>query len=144
VRNDGSLSAQLPDDDIAALHTRGDCCVSLSRSEGWGIPPFDAAAWGNPVVTTGFGGQLENLDDESAFLVDYELVPVDDPLGGASYTSDQHWAEPSIEHAARQLRQVVADPPEAAVRAARASRRVLRDFDATVVAAEFLWALSEL
>lgn len=130
--------------DLEALHTRGDCYLSLCRSEGWGYPPFDACAWGNPVVITGFGGQLDYLDAGSAFLVDYELVPVDDPAGGASYTPDQHWAEPSVEHAASLLRQVRAEPAEAAGRAARAQRRVLSDFAPATVARAFLGALAEL
>jgi glycosyltransferase involved in cell wall biosynthesis len=138
------VTSELSDEEIDALHARADCYLSLCRSEGWGIPPFDAAAWGNPVVITGFGGQREYLDDESAFLVDFELVDVDDPSGGASYTPDQRWAEPSIEHAAMLLRQVLADPGEAATRASRARKRVLREFDAPVVAAELVRALSRL
>src|ERR1019366_7870019 len=37
--------------EISSLHRRGDCFVSLCRSEGWGLGAFDAAAHGNPVVT---------------------------------------------------------------------------------------------
>jgi glycosyltransferase involved in cell wall biosynthesis len=129
---------------VEALHARGDCYVSLCRSEGWGIPPFDAAARATPVVITGFGGQLAYLDADSAFLVEYDLVPVDDPVGGISYTPDQHWAHPSLEHAAEQLRRVLAEPAEAAARAGRAQRRVLRDFDGPAVAAAFLAALRRL
>jgi glycosyltransferase involved in cell wall biosynthesis len=138
------VTRTLPEAEVQALHARGDCYVSLCRSEGWGIPPFDAAARGTPVVITGFGGHLEYLDADSAFLVDYDLVPVDDPLGGRSYTPDQRWAQPSVEHAAEQLRRVLAHPSEAAARAERACRRVLRDFDAGVVAASFLTALNRL
>ena len=32
------VTAVLGDDDVDALHTRGDCYLSLARSEGWGIP----------------------------------------------------------------------------------------------------------
>lgn len=138
------VTAVLAERDIDALHTRSDCYLSLCRSEGWGIPAFDAAAWGNPVVITGFGGQLEYLDAESAFLVEYELVAVDDPAGGASYTGDQHWAEPSVAHAAALLRQVESEPSTATARAARARRRVLGDFAPDVVAEAFLGALAQL
>ncbi len=138
------VTGVLDERDLDALHTRGDCYLSLCRSEGWGFPPCDAAAWGNPVVITGFGGQLAYLAADSAFLVDYELVPVDDPAGGGSYTPDQQWAEPSIEHAAALLRGVLAEPAEAAARAARARERVVRDFAAPVVAEAFLSALAAL
>jgi glycosyltransferase involved in cell wall biosynthesis len=138
------VTRELADNEIDALHARGDCYLSLCRSEGWGNPPFDAAAFGNPVVITGFGGQLDYLDTETAFLVDYELVPVEDPSGGGSYTPDQRWAEPSSEHAAALLRQVEGERVEAAARAELARIRVLRDFDGSIVAAAFLRALAEL
>jgi glycosyltransferase involved in cell wall biosynthesis len=137
------VTAVLEENDLDALHTRGDCYLSLCRSEGWGNPPFDAAAWGNPVVITGFGGQLAYLTADSAFLVDYELVPVDDPAGEGSYTPDQSWAEPSVEHAAALLRSVLANPDEAEARAGRARERVLRDFAPPVVARAFLAALAD-
>ena len=138
------VTAVLDDRDIDALHTRGDCYLSLARSEGWGIPAFDAAAAGKPVVITGYGGHCEFLNDSSAFLVDYDLVAVDDPAGGGSYTPDQRWARPSIEHAAALLRAVAADPAEASARGQRARSRVLTEFAAPVVAAAFLAALGEL
>lgn len=67
-----------PDDYICALHTRGDCYVSLCRSEGWGIGAFEAARFGKPVIMTGFGGQTDYLAPQHTFLVDYDLVPVMD------------------------------------------------------------------
>jgi len=91
---------------IAGLHRRGDCYVSLCRSEGWGLGSFDAAAAGKPVLMTGFGGQLDYLSPEYSFLVDWRLVPVQDRYGGPSYTSDQNWAEPSLGQAARLMRWV--------------------------------------
>ena len=100
-----------------ALHERGNCFVSLCRSEGWGLGAFDAAASGNPVVTTGFGGHLDYLAGTD-YLVRFDLVPVDDPAGYPSYAPDQHWAEPDLDHGAELLRHVMAHRDEAAARAA--------------------------
>lgn len=99
--------------EIADLHRRGDCFVSLCRSEGFGLCAFDAAAHGNPVVTTGFGGHLDYLGG-SPHLVDFELVPVIDPVGFPSYAPEQRWADPAVEHGAALLRQIAADPGKAA------------------------------
>jgi glycosyltransferase involved in cell wall biosynthesis len=107
------VTRSLSDADISALHHRGDCYVSLARGEGFALPAFDAAAYGNPVVTTGFGGQLDYLAG-SPYLVDFELVPVLDPAGFPAYSSDQRWAEPDVEHAAALLRHVARNPAEAA------------------------------
>ena len=135
------VTRQLRADEMRALHVRGDCYVSLCRSEGWGLTAFDAATVGTPVVITGFGGHLDYLDDATALLVDYELVSVDDPAGAGSYTPDQTCAEPSVEHAARLMRAPVDDPAAARARAAAARRRIRERYAPPQVAAGFLEAL---
>jgi hypothetical protein len=102
--------------EIEELHAGGDCFVSLCRGEGWGLGSFDAAAHGNPVVTTGFGGQLDYLAG-SPYLVDFDLVPVVDPNGFPSYAPDQRWAEPDLDHAAALLQAVAGAHDRAAARA---------------------------
>lgn len=131
------------DDEIAGLHTRGDCYVSLPRGEGWGIGAFDAAAYGNPVVATGWGGLLEFLDPELSYLVDSTLVPVEHHAF-ASYSPDQRWVEPHVDHAAELLRQVFADRVDARVRAQELGARVLRDYDPERVASRFCQVLASI
>jgi len=94
----------LPDADMLALHSRGDCFVSLARAEGWGLGAFDAALMGKPVVMTGYGGQLDFLDP--AGLVDYRMVPVHEPTWGGNYRPADRWAEPDLDHAVSLMRQV--------------------------------------
>jgi glycosyltransferase involved in cell wall biosynthesis len=129
------------DDRIAGLHTRGNCYVTLARGEGWGIGAFDATAYGNPVVATGWGGFLEYLDAESAFLVDHTLTAVEHNAF-ASYSPDQQWAAPDLDHAVEQLRAVVADPGRARGRAEGACARVRECYTPSRVAQQFLDALS--
>jgi glycosyltransferase involved in cell wall biosynthesis len=123
------VSEQAIDD----LHRRGDCYVSLCRGEGWGIGAFDAAAHGKPVVMTGFGGQLDYLDRNLAYLVNYSLVPVNDPTAPKSYAPDQQWAEPDIVHGAKLLRGVMAHPDEANARGRALRADVLARFNARAV-----------
>ncbi len=111
------VTRELTAHQLRSLHRRGDCFVSLCRSEGWGLGAFDAAVYGRPVVMTGFGGQLDYLEG-SPHLVDFELVPVEDPMGYPSYAPDQRWAEPDLGHAVHRLREVWADREAAARRAA--------------------------
>lgn len=130
------------DDQIAGLHTRGDCYVSLPRGEGWGMGAFDAGAYGNPVVATGWGGVLEFLDDETAYLVESTLVPVEHHAY-ASYSPDQRWAEPHVSHGAELLREVFEGHDSARERAGALRDRVLRDYAPDVVAASFLSLLDD-
>ncbi len=64
----------LNDMEMDDLHRRGDCYLSLSRGEGWGLGAFDAAAWGKPVIVTRWGAAPEFLPDDYPYLVDYDLV----------------------------------------------------------------------
>jgi len=129
------------EDRIAGLHTRGDCYVSLSRGEGWGLGAFDAAAYGNPVIATSWGGFLEYLDPAHAWLVDHELVPVEH-MTPTSYGPDQRWAEPSVPHAVELLREVANDIGAARRRAAPLRRSVIERFSPAVVAGTFADAVS--
>lgn len=105
------VTRRLVDADLAALHSRGDCFVSLCRGEGWGLGAFDAAAYGNPVVITGFGGQLDYLGNYP-FLVGFDLIPAQAPENW-NYAPDQRWADPDIAHGADLLRHVYSHREEA-------------------------------
>jgi glycosyltransferase involved in cell wall biosynthesis len=135
------LGGKLSGADIDALHCASDCYVSLTRSEGWGLGAFDAACAGNPVIITGWGGQLEYLDGDGALLVDYTLEPVADVLGGASYRADQKWARADIEHAIALLQAVHHDPTAARRRAAPLAARIAGLFAEPVVIARMLEAI---
>lgn len=130
------------DDRIAGLHARGDCYVTLTHGEGWGVGSFDACAYGNPVIATGWGGHLEYLDDR-ALLVDHEVVPVVHSAP-RSYSPEQQWAEPSQEHAVELMRAFVSDSGAARRRAQPLRERVLRDYAGPIVAAEFLAAMAKV
>lgn len=136
------VTRQVTDAEIESLHVRGDCFVSLCRSEGWGIGAFDAAVSGNPVVTTGFGGHLDYLAG-SPYLVDYELVPVENPAGYPSYAPDQRWAEPNVDHGAELLRRVFSDRQAAAEAASLLAEEIRFRFRPEQVAATFRRAVYE-
>jgi glycosyltransferase involved in cell wall biosynthesis len=123
--------------EVAGLHRRSDCYVSLTHGEGWGLGLFDAVAAGNPVVTTGWGAPVEWLGADAPGLVEHELVSVRHSAPH-SYAPDQQWAEPDVDHAAALLRAVAADPGGARERASAAATHVRTAFAPPVVAASFL------
>jgi glycosyltransferase involved in cell wall biosynthesis len=136
------VTRALSNAEITALHSRGDCFVSLCRSEGWGLGAFDGAAHGKPVVTTGFGGHLDYLSG-SPYLVDFELVPVIDPAGFPSYAPDQRWAEPDVDHAAALLRQIAADPHQTSAVAAAIAADIRHRYRPEAIAAAFRSAVEQ-
>lgn len=107
------IDGNIPEEQIHALHRRGDCFVSLTRGEGWGLGSFEAATTGNPVVITGYGGQTEYLPADYPYLVRHTLVHVKPNRRWSSYGADQSWAEPDIEDAVRLMRHLSAHPRKA-------------------------------
>ncbi len=130
------------DRQIAGLHARGDCYLTLTHGEGWGIGSFDATAYGNPVIATGWSAHLDYLAG-SPTLVDYELVPVAHSAAG-SYEPGQRWAQPRLEHAVELLRAVAADPAAARAAAQPLREKLLERYNAQAVAALAIPALTRL
>ena len=62
---------------------------------------------GKPVITTGYSGNMDFTTDETALLVDYKLIPVQQ--GDYPYAKDEMWAEPDIEQAGNYMRQLIRD-----------------------------------
>ena len=99
----------LPAADLHALTLACDIVLSLHRSEGFGLVPAEAMLLGVPVVATGWSGNMEYMDEGSAALVPYALVPAVDPRG-VFEAPGAVWAEPDLRAAAAQLARLADDP----------------------------------
>ncbi len=109
----------LPAEHHDALLAHCDAYVSLHRSEGFGLDLAAAMGLGKPVIATGYSGNLEYMREDTAYLVDYDLVPVGP--GNDPYPPDSRWAQPSLDHAAALMRRVVERPDEARERGRQAA-----------------------
>jgi len=126
---------------IDAIHALGDCFVSLTHGEGWGIASFDAAAAGKPVLITGWGGQLEYLGSDYPGLIDYQLSAVAGWLPHASYQPTQRWAAADRGHAAQQMRAAAARAPRLLEAATLARETIANRYAEPAVARALLAAL---
>jgi len=115
-------------DGIMGLHKRGDCFLLLQRSEGWGLPHFEAAACGKPIITPSYGGQTDFLNEENSYPVDYSLTPVGGMTWSPYYRGDQYWAEPDLKHAIDNMRHVYNNRDEARAKGALARQNVSDNF----------------
>ena len=137
-------TADLNEAALFGLHRRGDCFVSLTRGEGWGLAAFEAAGEGNPVVMTGHGGQLDFLLPEDAYLVDYKLVPVRAGEFERSYTTEQSWAEPDREDAGRKMKVVFEDRKAAREKGQRLRKFVREGFSERAITQRLVAALERM
>ncbi|MGC9272030.1 glycosyltransferase [Acidiphilium sp.] len=102
------IDQNLPESALRGLIAISDIVLSLHRAEGFGLIPATAMLFGRAVVATGWSGNMDFMDADSAGLVDFTLVPVVDPRG--VYTqADCSWAEPDVSHAAQMLRALADD-----------------------------------
>jgi glycosyltransferase involved in cell wall biosynthesis len=110
------------DNRIKNLVRACDCFLSLHRSEGFGRGLAEAMFLGKPVIATGYSGNLDFMDADSALLLDYTLVPVG--TGEYPHAEGQSWAEPDLEQAVRYMTRLLDDPRAGRELGKRASRRV--------------------
>ncbi|HTQ69238.1 MAG TPA: glycosyltransferase family 4 protein [Solirubrobacteraceae bacterium] len=118
-----------------------DCYVSLHRSEGFGLTLAEAMAIGKPVIATRYSGNLDFMNERNSMLVDYEPTLVGPEC--EIYPADGEWAEPSIEHAARLMREIVDDRERAAALGAQARLDVAANLSPEVTGAAMRRRLEE-
>jgi glycosyltransferase involved in cell wall biosynthesis len=114
----------LAHDDLLRLLSATDCYVSLHRAEGFGYTCAEAMAYGMPVIATGYSGNLQFMNRDNSFLVDYREATV--AVADGPYPRGSLWAEPDVDHAALLMRTVYDHPDLARATGARAQASVRR------------------
>jgi glycosyltransferase involved in cell wall biosynthesis len=126
-----SISGDLTDGQMAALHMRADAYVSAHHAEGWGLGLSTAMAYGKPVIATGYSGNMDFMDTGNSFPVPYRMVPVSEEMCKLVplFSRDMHWAEIDREALVKTMHQVAKGelPPDLPRNAARITRRFGRE-----------------
>jgi glycosyltransferase involved in cell wall biosynthesis len=125
--------------DLLRLLGAGDCYVSLHRAEGFGYTCAEAMAYGMPVIATGYSGNLQFMDRQNSFLVDYREAAV--AVADGPYQRGSMWAEPDVRHAAELMKMVYDRPGLARATGARAREDVRRTLSPAAVGGIALAAL---
>lgn len=103
-----------------------DCFVSLHRSEGYGFGIAEAMALGKPVIATAYSGNLDFMESNASYPVDYHLIPLQ--ANDYPHSEGQVWADPDLDHASNQMTQLVDDPAQGRITGLRARDHMLSEF----------------
>lgn len=93
--------------EVNSLIKNVDVLVSLHRAEGFGLPLAEAMLLGVPTIATNWSSNTEFMNDETACLVDYQLVKLEQDY--VMYKKGNRWAEPDIHQAAKYMRKLYED-----------------------------------
>ena len=94
-------------DETLSLIEVSDAYVSLHRSEGLGLTMAEAMLLGRPVIATRYSGNLAFMTDDNSLLVDFKMTTLSHAV--PPYEVGATWAEPSVHHAANQMRRLYED-----------------------------------
>lgn len=114
-----------------ALLELADVFLSLHRAEGYGINLADSMARGTPVVATGYSGNLDYMDQDSAILVPFTKAKVTNYAG---LKVQSQWAEPDLDFASGALRELAENSVRRAEIGRAGFRRIAQDHSLSAAA----------
>lgn len=110
-----------PKDKLRDWYASLDVYLCMSKGEGWGLMPHEAAAVGRPSILPNFFGFSEHMTPEISYPVDYDLVPATHYYEGQGV-----WADPDVDHAAQLMRHIHNNRDELAKKSKAASAHARR------------------
>ena len=91
----------MPHKDIPKLYCEGDVYVCAQRADSFDLGTAEGMACGLPVLTSGYGGQIEHMkENENALFFDYKLEEV---KGDINYEG-VNWCIPDIKDIKKKMR----------------------------------------
>jgi glycosyltransferase involved in cell wall biosynthesis len=98
------FDVELDKNSVDHLINSCDSYVSMHHSEGFGLTLAEAMYLGKPVIATNYSGNTEFMNEENSYLIDYKLGHIENP--DRNFCSNTVWANPLLDDAIDQLREV--------------------------------------
>lgn len=140
------IADRISSDEVNKLHYNCDCFVLPHASEGWGMPHMEAMWYGNPVISTGYSGNMDFMNDENSYLVKYGMKPVSNMhhFGVPWFDATMWWAEPHIDDIADKMLFVYKNRDCAYDTGKRARDYIIQNFNFVSSSTQLLNAVEDL
>ena len=147
------LHGRLTEEEMTALlnHDKVKCMLSLSHGEGFGLPLFEAAYNGLPIVATDWSGHVDFLyapqKDKKGKVknkglfgkVSYDLNNVQkQSVWEGVIGPDAKWAYPSLQSAKSKIKEVYKDYDQALKKAQKLKDYVLEEFEESKIIEKYI------
>lgn len=122
------INEYLNHESLGKLYRSCNAFVFPSCGEGWGLTATEAIAANIPVITTNWSSMPEYINNETGYMVDYELKNIGEglviPQHNGTYVKcsieGHQWAHPKIDHLKSTMRHVYKNPDEAKAKSLQA------------------------
>jgi len=110
LRNDNSPeilhinNPDLTEEEVISLVKQSDVCVYPTRTEGFGLTIAEAMFHKKPLIVTGYGAQMDFVDEDNSFVINYKLENTTD---SEMVNLGAKWAEPDVEDLSSQMKEVL-------------------------------------
>ncbi len=132
----------MDDNEIVSLQNSIDCLVSPHRGEGFGYNMAEAMYLGKPVIATRYSSNLDFMREDNSYLIDCSLVPI--PLTMGPYMRGHLWADPSVPHLRRLMREVFEDAAGREQKGQRAAEEIRKNYSAVAAGKKIAGRLEEI
>ncbi len=100
------IERDISENELVSLYKKCNCYVSPTRGEGFGLTMAEAMLCKIPVITTNYGGHLDFCNEDTSYLVDFNLEPSVTHFKTQYTMPDSLWAEPDVVHLSSLMRHV--------------------------------------
>ena len=143
------LHGDMNDEEMHALylHSKIGAFVLLSHGEGFGLPTFEAAYSGMPIVTPGWSGYLDFLVNKKTGVsefhnVEYDIQPIpESAIWENVLIKESMWAYPREHSAKQQMRQCYANIEKSKKVSKKLATRLKKEFKKEDMYAKMVAAL---
>lgn len=132
------INKDLKKEQVRYLYENSNLLVAPSFGEGFGLPMAEAMLCNLPVLTTGYGGQMDFCNDAASWLIDFDFAVASTHLS----EPNSIWAVPKTSHMAYQIKRISQTPSnEIKVKTDLAREVILKNYSKEAVAAKILTAI---